>query len=108
MKKFLGWFLCLMLGATMFGADLYVSQSVGKKKGPGTKDAPFKAIADAVKKAEPGDTISTIYRHVFEAIRRGVPYRVKVEESVEVVRVADLVRQQNPRFRQDRLIHMGK
>ena len=55
-----------------------------------------------------GDTIGTIYRHVFEAIRRGVPYRVKVEESVEVVRVADLVRQQNPQFRQDRLIHMGK
>ena len=57
MKKFLGWFLCLMLGVSMFGADLYVSQSVGKKKGPGTKEAPFKAIADAVKKAEAGDTI---------------------------------------------------
>ena len=37
-----------------------------------------------------------------------MPYRVKVEESVEVVRVADLVRQQNPQFRQERLIHMGK
>ena len=37
--------------------DLYVSATTGKKKGPGTKDAPFKSISDAVKKAEPGDTI---------------------------------------------------
>ena len=60
MKKFLGWFLCLMLGATMFGADFYVSQSIGKKKGPGTKEAPFKAIADAVKTAKDGDTICVV------------------------------------------------
>ena len=38
-------------------ADWYVSQQNGKKKGPGTKEAPFKTISDAVKKAAPGDTI---------------------------------------------------
>ena len=57
MKKFLGWFLCLMLGVSMFGADFYVSPSVGKKKGPGTKEAPFRGIFDAVKAAKDGDTI---------------------------------------------------
>ena len=38
-------------------ADWYVSQANGKKKGPGTKEAPFKTISDAVKKAAPGDVI---------------------------------------------------
>ena len=37
--------------------DLYVSAKGGKKKGPGTKEAPFKTISDAVKKANPGDVI---------------------------------------------------
>jgi len=46
----------LALGVA-FGADLYVSQSTGKKKGPGTKEEPFKAIFDAMKTAQPGDTI---------------------------------------------------
>ena len=63
MKKFLLSAMCLALGAALFGVDLgtgnniYVSQSTGKKKGPGTKEAPFKSITDAVKKASPGDTI---------------------------------------------------
>ena len=38
-------------------ADLYVSAANGKKKGPGTKEAPFKTINDAIRKAAPGDTI---------------------------------------------------
>ena len=54
------------------------------------------------------DNIGTIYRHVYNAIRLGIPYRIKVAESVEVVRVAELVRKQNPEFRHVRLIHMGK
>lgn len=57
MKKLLVTFVCLLSAAFVFGADLYVSQTTGKKKGPGTKEAPFKAITDAVKKAAPGDTI---------------------------------------------------
>ena len=54
------------------------------------------------------DNIGTIYRHVYNAIRLGIPYRIKVAESVEVVRVAELVRRQNPEFRHVRLIHMGR
>ncbi|MBP5638964.1 MAG: right-handed parallel beta-helix repeat-containing protein [Victivallales bacterium] len=57
MKKTLLTVICLALSIVTFGAELYVSQSTGKKKGPGTKDAPFKSITDAVKKAAPGDTI---------------------------------------------------
>ena len=56
MKKFLCLAFCLMAAAA-FSAELYVSQSTGKKKGPGTKEAPFKAILDAMKNAQPGDTI---------------------------------------------------
>jgi len=47
----------LCAGVTLSAADLYVSQQTGKKKGPGTKEAPFKTINDAVKKAAPGDVI---------------------------------------------------
>ena len=57
MKKLLMTLMCLALGASVFGADLYVSQANGKKKGPGTKEEPFKAISDAIKAAAPGDTI---------------------------------------------------
>jgi len=57
MKKFYLSAICLMFALTALAGDLYVSQSTGKKKGPGTKEAPFKAIADAVKAAQPGDTI---------------------------------------------------
>jgi len=57
MKKLLSVLLGLSMGIALCGADLYVSQATGKKKGPGTKEAPFKAIPDAVKAAAPGDTI---------------------------------------------------
>ncbi|MCI5779432.1 MAG: DUF1565 domain-containing protein [Lentisphaeria bacterium] len=57
MKKTLLTALAAVLSLSVMGADLYVSQTTGKKKGPGTKDAPFKTIYDAVKKARPGDTI---------------------------------------------------
>ena len=46
---------CFGLGLS--AAELYVSQTTGKKKGPGTKEAPFKTISDAIKKAKPGDVI---------------------------------------------------
>ena len=57
MKKLLIALVGVALAASTFSADWYVSASTGKKKGPGTKDAPFKAILDAMKKAAPGDTI---------------------------------------------------
>lgn len=61
MKKMIMSLMCLGICASMFaataGAEIYVSQSKGAKKGPGTKEAPFKAISDAMKAANPGDTI---------------------------------------------------
>lgn len=53
------------------------------------------------------DNISTIYRHVFNAIRKGIPYRVKTEEAVEVVRITEIIRNQNPSFRLPKLSKMG-
>ena len=57
MKKLVLCAVCAAFAASLCGADFYVSQAIGKKKAPGTKEAPFKAISDAVKKAKPGDTI---------------------------------------------------
>lgn len=57
MKKVLSILLLVAFAITTFGADLYVSQETGKKKGPGTKEAPFRAIHDALKQAAAGDTI---------------------------------------------------
>ena len=58
---------------------------------------------------DPGndDNISTIYRHVYNAIRKGIPYRVKTEEAVEVVRITEIIRSQNPSFRLPKLSKMG-
>ena len=50
-------FAVSLFGATSSGSEFYVSQKIGKKSGPGTKAAPFKAISDALKNAKPGDTI---------------------------------------------------
>ena len=57
MKKLLFAITIVALTATTFGADWYVCAATGKKKGPGTKEEPFKAITDALKKAAAGDTI---------------------------------------------------
>jgi hypothetical protein len=57
MKRFLTTLIALTLGFSVLGADFYVCQSAGKKKGPGTKEAPFRTIYDAVKNAQPGDAI---------------------------------------------------
>ena len=59
--KFFGTVLTALLVCAgvcqLTAGDLYVSAATGKKKGPGTKEAPFKTISDAVKKAAPGDVI---------------------------------------------------
>ena len=57
MKKFMLAAALAVFSLALTGADLFVSQTTGKKKGPGTQQAPFKTIPDALKKAKPGDTI---------------------------------------------------
>ena len=57
MKKFMLVAALAVFSLALSGADLFVSQTTGKKKGPGTQQAPFKTISDALKKAKPGDTI---------------------------------------------------
>ena len=57
MKKFMLAAALAVFSLALSGADLFVSQTTGKKKGPGTQQAPFKTISDALKKAKPGDTI---------------------------------------------------
>ena len=55
--KYVSTLALLCIGLGLSAADLYVNAGTGKKKGPGTKDAPFKTIHDAIKKARPGDVI---------------------------------------------------
>ena len=43
-------------------------------------------------------TFTDIYKFVFEAIRKNADFPVKIEEAVEVVRVTEVVKKQNPRF----------
>lgn len=38
-------------------------------------------------------------RHLFEAIRNGVPFPVKNADALEVVRLTEIVKKQNPQFR---------
>lgn len=57
MTRFIATLLALTLSLSVFSADFYVCQSAGKKKGPGTKEEPYRTIYDAVKNAQPGDTI---------------------------------------------------
>jgi len=60
MKIFRTILTAMLIGAAacqLTAGDLYVNAKGGKKKGPGTKEAPFKTISDAVKKAQPGDVI---------------------------------------------------
>ena len=58
MKKLLSILICVTFAMSAFGADWYVSAAVGKKKNAGTsKDAPLKAIWNALEKAAPGDVI---------------------------------------------------
>jgi hypothetical protein len=58
MKKLLSILICVTFAMSAFGADWYVSAAVGKKKNEGTsKDAPLKAIWNALEKAAPGDVI---------------------------------------------------
>ena len=47
----------LACSASLSAADIYVSLSTGKKKNPGTKEAPLKNLWHALQKAADGDTI---------------------------------------------------
>ncbi|MGN0867749.1 MAG: right-handed parallel beta-helix repeat-containing protein [Oligosphaeraceae bacterium] len=57
MKRLLTLLTCLSLSLALCGAEWFVSPDTGKKKNPGTKEEPLKSVADAIKKAEAGDTI---------------------------------------------------
>ena len=48
---------CLSLSLALCGAEWFVFPETGKKKNPGTKAEPLKSIANAIKKAEAGDTL---------------------------------------------------
>jgi predicted dehydrogenase len=37
-------------------------------------------------------------RHLYEAIRQGIPFPIKNSEGLEVVRITEIVKQQNPQF----------
>ena len=52
---------------------------------------PWRRKTIMVEPASGCDT-SHIYKHLFEAIRNGVPFLVKIAEAVEVVRVTELVK----------------
>ena len=45
-----------------------------------------------------GATVGDIYKHLYKAIREGVEFPVKLEEAIEVVRVTNAVKRQNPAF----------
>ena len=45
-----------------------------------------------------GATVGDIYKHLYKAIREGVDFPVKLEEAIEVVRVTNAVKRQNPAF----------
>ena len=47
---------------------------------------------------ENGATIYDIYKHLYKAIREGVEFPVKFEEAIEVVRVTNAIKRQNPAF----------
>ena len=57
MKKFMSIAALALFSLVLTGAEFYVSQTAGKKKAPGTRQAPFRAIPDALKKAKAGDVI---------------------------------------------------
>ena len=56
-KRLLTLLTCLSLSLALCGAEWFVFPETGKKKNPGTKAEPLKSIANAIKKAEAGDTL---------------------------------------------------
>ena len=46
-----------------------------------------------------GFNVNVIYQLLYQSIREGKPYPILPEEAFEVVRVAAMVKQQNPEFR---------
>ena len=47
-----------------------------------------------------GYTVNDIYHHLYLAIREGVPFPIKTEEALDVVRTTEKIKRQNPAFRQ--------
>ena len=66
MNKILITAVAVLCATTLSASDLYVSLSTGKKKNPGTKEAPLKNLWHALQKAEDGDVI-----HLAEGVYPG-------------------------------------
>ena len=47
----------VLSGTVLWGKDMYVDYQSGKTGNPGTKEAPYSAVAQALKNVSPGDTI---------------------------------------------------
>ena len=43
-------------------------------------------------------TMNDIYGHIYNTIRKGIPFPVKPEESFEIVRWTEKIKKQNPQF----------
>lgn len=54
-----------------------------------------------------GYTVSDIYHHLYLALRENVPFLIKSEEALAVVRTTEAIKKQNPAFRQ-KLDEFGK
>ena len=44
-------------------------------------------------------TVNDIYHHLYLALREGVPFPIKPEEALEVVRTTEKIKLQNPAFK---------
>ena len=47
----------ILTGTALWGKEIFVDYKSGKASNPGTREAPYSAVAQALKKAAPGDTI---------------------------------------------------
>lgn len=58
---------------------------------------------EETRQVEPGTSLWTqveieLVRHLYHAIRDGIPFPVKNADALEVVRITEMVKQQNPQF----------
>ena len=44
-------------------------------------------------------TVNDIYHHVYLALREGVPFPIKAQEALDVVRTTEKIKLQNPAFK---------
>ena len=66
--------------------------------GFGTENAPRWVRKTIMVEPSNGVNIDHIYKHIYKHIREGVPFPVKFEEAIQVVRVTNQIKRQNPKF----------